>query len=155
MKKLFLAITLIIATFSAKAQSDVVNGRVITHSTATKTMVWSEVDQKNIFFDQQERHPDDNLIETSINTRTATGKITITSIETGDVYNFNIFDYEVRPEQITPDGTKYDTFIIDCIEVNTGAKARIVFMSYQDSSFRMVTVFMAEDQLAVYMDTER
>lgn len=154
MKKLLLVIGLVASAFSLSAQNDV-NGRIITHSTATQTMVWSESDQKNIYFDKQERHPEDNLVEISLDSKTASGKVVITNINDGDAFTFIIYDYEFRPDQKTPEGVLFNSFLIDCVESSTGTKARMVWLSYQNAEFRMISVFMPSEQLAVHMDTDR
>lgn len=154
MKKMLLAIAMMVASFTVKAQSTV-NGRVITHSTSTQTMVWSESENRNIYFDQRERYLEDNLVEISLNSQTASGKVVVTNINDGDAFAFNIYDYEFRPNQFTDEGDAYDTFVIDCIEANTGTKARIVWLSYQSTGIKVISVFMPTEQLVVHMDTER
>ena len=96
MKKLFLVIALIATTFAAMAQSEIVSGRIIAHSTSTQTMVWSQSDQKTITVPDRERFQEDNLIELNLNTQNSSGKCTITNIADGAVYSFNIYDYEMR-----------------------------------------------------------
>jgi len=155
MKKLFLVIALIATTFAAMAQSEIVSGRIIAHSTSTQTMVWSQSDQKTITVPDRERFQEDNLIELNLNTQNSSGKCTITNIADGAVYSFNIYDYELHPDQISDSGLIYDTLVLNCIESSTSNKVRIIYLSYKDSSFRLVSVFMPSENLIVHMDTER
>jgi len=145
---------MIAATFTVKGQSNQIIGRIITHSTSTQTMVWSESDQKHVYFTDRERYLEDNLIEINLDSRQASGKIKITNIGDGEVYTFNIYNYEFRPDQ-HGEGLIYDSMVIDCIEASSGTKAKIIYLSYQDSSFRAVSVFMPSEQMVVHMDTEK
>ena len=117
---------------------------MITDHTSTQDMVWSEVENKHMFFSKVERYEEYNLIESNVN-QAGTGKITITDVKTKVTYTWTV--HEVSYDK-NAEGTEFVR--CECIEVQTGDQCTIIFSKFGDN--RMVSIMMPYSQLAVFMD---
>jgi hypothetical protein len=138
-KKLILATFVCVSSVTSFAQA---SGRIITHHTTVNSMVWSEVEDKYMYFPKAARHVEHNLIESNIN-NTGSGKILITNVESEDHYDFMVHeaDYSQAAEGIVR---------LECIEVATSTRCTILIQAREGG--RMVTVFMPDEQLVVFYD---
>lgn len=116
----------------------------LTDHVKTERMVWSESDNEYLFFDLEERHIDKCFWVFTFN-KNRTGDIKMTNAESGDVYTFKIYNWEIRKNN---DGREY--IWIDVIQSNDSQKLTIIFTSYDTG--KMISVFMPDDKLAVFFD---
>ena len=131
---------LFVLGLNASAQID---GRIITNHVSTDDMVWSDLEDKFMFFRREERHIQYALIETKLN-KEMTGRVTITLVESESVYTFTVYDYSIRQPEVG------EMMFLECIEISTGDKCTIIF--HQIDNTRVISVMMPGANLAVYFD---
>ena len=107
-------------------------------------MVWSNVDNKNLFFDLKDRYYDVNVWELNFNDNRS-GTIKITNTKTDEVYAFNIYNWEIR----TDDNGK-DYIWVDVLQISDSQRCTILITSYD--SGKMISVFMPESQMCMFFD---
>ena len=145
MKK-FLLTLLVVLGLNVNAQDQ---GRVITHFTRVQSMNWSELDGKYIFIDQVARHPAQSIIETNFDFNKVSGRITLTTLESEDVYVFSIYDYNLKKA----DGNgSFDILRFECVENSTGEKCTIMFMK-DEYGYSTIAIMMPNSNLAVWYDS--
>lgn len=148
MKKLLFGLLVTLTTLSAYGQKPAQEPSVlITRHTSTNQMVWSDLDNKWMFFDKDERRPEANVWLTYFNDN-GTGYIKMFNVASGDFYEMNIYNYEMGTNQ--QGGRKLE---IDAIQVTDGQKITIIVNEYEEG-IKMVSVFLPEDGLAIFFDTE-
>jgi hypothetical protein len=139
MKKVLLALFACL-TFNAFAQ---VHGRIITDHVAVQDMVWSESDQKLMFFDKVERHTEFTLIETDLNSELA-GKLKITAVSDRATYDFMVYAASF------PETDMGSMMRLECMEVSSGNKCTILIHKFEDR--HMVSVMLPSSRIAIFFD---
>ena len=148
MKKLILGLFVTLTALSAYGQRPAEEPSIlITRHTSTQRMVWSDVDDEYMFFDLKDRYRDINIWLSYFNDN-GTGYIKMIREYNNEFIELNIYDYEMKEDA---EGTYLK---IQAIQAKDGQKVTVIVQDYGDG-FKMVTVFMPDDQLAIYFDTER
>jgi hypothetical protein len=142
MKKVLLGLMLTFAVLTANAQSQ--SGTTIMKRTSSQRMVWSDVDDKWLFFPLRERHYEASVWETLLNDN-GTGSIRITNVDSEITYGINIYKWEMRTND---DGQQY--IWIEGIQISDSQRLQVIMNSY--SNGKMYTVFMPDSQLAIFFD---
>ena len=141
MKRILLTFLLAVISLTAYSQN---NKTIITKFTSIQRMVWSNVDNKNLFFDLKDRYYDVNVWELNFNDNRS-GTIKITNTKTDEVYAFNIYNWEIR----TDDNGK-DYIWVDVLQISDSQRCTILITSYD--SGKMISVFMPESQMCMFFD---
>ena len=135
MKKLFFLFVLL---FSLKSFSQT-NTSVSTYNVATSDMVWSDMDEKYLFFPVDERHFAKFVWNFTFNDN-YTGAIKSSHIGRTENtnYGFNIYKWEIRNNN---DGSEY--IWVDAIQVSDSQKVTFIINknSYGEN---MISLFMPE-----------
>lgn len=148
MKRLILGLLVTLTTLSAYGQKPAKEPSVlITRNTFTQRMVWSDVDDEYMFFDLKDRYRDINIWLSYFNDN-GTGYIKMIREYNNEFIELNIYEYEIKEDE---NGTYLK---IKAIQSKDGQKVTVIIQDYGDG-FKMVTVFMPDDQLAIYFNTER
>ena len=120
---------------------------LITRFTSSDRMVWSEVENKYMFFDLNEREYDPCVWLSYFNDN-GTGKIKMINVNNGETYQFSIYDYQMGEND---NGIYLE---IDAIQITDSQKVTIIVNEYENG-FKMVSVFLPDDNLAIFFDTEQ
>ena len=148
MKKLLFGLLVTLTTLSAYGQKPAQEPSVlITRHTSTQKMVWSDLDEKWMFFDKDERRPETHVWLTYFNDN-GTGYIKMYNISDGEFYEMNIYNYELGENKYG--GRSLD---IDAVQITDGQKITIIVNEYEDKTNKMVTIFLPSDGLAIFFDT--
>lgn len=143
MKKLLLLLFGLLS-FTTLAQSQY---EITTYYSASSKMVWSDVDNKYLFFNLDERHLARFEWEFILNDN-HTGRVSAVHISRNDRdnYNFNIYNYEIRENK---DGREY--LWIDAIQISDSQKVTFIVdrNSYGEN---MISIFMPESDLQIVFD---
>lgn len=107
-------------------------------------MNWSELDQKFLFFETVPRGRSNWRWIFDIDV-SKVGSIQAEDLSESDWYKFNVYDWE----NINIEGAT--AVIFKTIQQNGGEKCEIIVSKYPSGN-QMITVFIAEDNLAVYFD---
>ena len=148
MKRLLFGLLVSLTTLSAYGQKpDKEPSVLITRNTSTQRMVWSDVDDEYMFFDLKDRYRDINIWLSYFNDN-GTGYIKMIREYNNEFIELNVYNYEIKEDA---EGTYLK---VQAIQSKDGQKVTLIIQDYGDG-FKMVTVFMPDDQLAIYFDTER
>ena len=148
MKRLILGLFVTLTALSAYGQKpDELPSVLITRHTSTQRMVWSDVDDEYMFFDLKDRYRDINVWLSYFNDN-GTGYIQMIREYNNEFIELNVYNYEIKEDV---EGTYLK---VQAIQSKDGQKITVIVQDYGDG-FKMVTVFMPDDQLAIYFDTER
>ena len=148
MKRLLFGLLVALTTLSAYGQKPLTEPSVlITRNTSTQRMVWSDVDDEFMFFDLKDRYRDINVWLSYFN-ENGTGYIKMIREYNNEFIELNIYNYEMKEDE---EGTYLK---VQAIQAKDGQKVTLIIQDYGDG-FKMLTVFMPDDQLAIYFDTER
>ena len=148
MKRLILGLFVTLTALSAYGQKpDELPSVLITRNTSTQRMVWSDVDDEYMFFDLKDRYRDINIWLSYFNDN-GTGYIKMIREYNNEFIELNIYNYEMKEDE---EGTYLK---VQAIQAKDGQKVTLIIQDYGDG-FKMLTVFMPDDQLAIYFDTER
>lgn len=111
-------------------------------------MVWSNTDNKHLFFDLDERAPE-NCVWLSYFNDNGTGYIKMIKVSNSVVYDFNIYDYVMKEDE----NGQY--LRIEAIQTSNGEKVTILVNTYEDDGgWKMVSIFLPESDLALFFDTK-
>ena len=148
MKRLILGLFVTLTALSAYGQKpDELPSVLITRNTSTQRMVWSDVDDEYMFFDLKDRYRDINVWLSYFNDN-GTGYIQMIREYNNEFIELNVYNYEIKED------AKGTYLKVQAIQSKDGQKVTLIIQDYGDG-FKMVTVFMPDDQLAIYFDTER
>ena len=100
-----------------------------------------------MFFDLNEREYDPCVWLSYFNDN-GTGKIKMINVNNGETYQFSIYDYQMGEND---NGIYLE---IDAIQITDSQKVTIIVNEYENG-FKMVSVFLPDDNLAVFFDTEQ
>lgn len=143
MKKILLGLLVVLTTLGAYGQNNSHN--LITHSSSSQTMVWSDTEKEYMFFDLEKSHPD-YCSWMIIYNDNHTGSVKMTNIASDVVYNIIIYNYE-----ILQDDEGMDYIWMDCIQQHNSQKLTITLNSYTNGKF--ISVFMPDSQLALFFSS--
>ena len=141
MKKALLTILLAVSSLTAYSQS---GGTIITKFTSIQRMIWSDIDDKHLFFDLEKRYSDINVWQMNFN-ENHSGVIKMTSSKTDEVYAFNIYNWEIRTNNYGE-----DYIWVDVLQVSDSQRCTILINSYDEG--KMISIFMPESQLCMFFD---
>lgn len=100
-----------------------------------------------MFFDLNEREYDPCVWLSYFNDN-GTGKIKMINVNNGETYQFSIYDYQMGENDNGP------YLEIDAIQTTDSQKVTILVNEYSNG-FKMVSVFLPDDKLVVFFDTEQ
>lgn len=140
MKRLLLLFFVLIS-FTSYGQ---LSGTILTTSRTINSMNWSELDQKFLFFETVPRGRSNWRWIFDIDP-SKVGNIQAEDLGENDWYKFNVYDWE----NINVEGAT--AVIFRTIQQNGGQKCEIIVAKYPSGN-QMISVFIAEDKLAVYFD---
>ena len=149
MKKFLLGLLFVLTTAFAYGQKPTNEPSVlITRHLSSNRMVWSNTDNKHLFFDLDERAPE-NCVWLSYFNDNGTGYIKMIKVSNSVVYDFNIYDYVMKED----DNGQY--LRIEAIQTSNGEKVTILVNTYEDDGgWKMVSIFLPESDLALFFDTK-
>ena len=139
MKKILFALSMLVSV----ALFGQVDGRIITHHTTVNDLVWSDVEDKWMFFEKTPRNPEYMLIETRLNSQ-LTGKITFTAVETNTSYVFTVYETKFG------DPAEGEMMVLECIEQSSGNKCSVLI--HKIGNEHMVSIMLPASSLAVFFD---
>ena len=140
MKKLFL-LFFVLLTFVSYGQ---LSGTILTTSRSISSMNWSNLDDKFIFIETVPRTRENWRWIFDIND-SKVGTIKAEDLNKNEWFQFNVYDWEL----INIEGA--NAVIIKSIQEKGGQKVEIIVAKYSSGN-QMLTVFINEDELAVYFD---
>ena len=143
MKKFFFIFLFLISFISFGQTTNVVK----TFNTSSSKMVWSDIDEKYLFFDLDERHY--SIFEWTISlNQNNTGYIQAIHIErTGDTkYAFNVHNWEIKQND------RGENYIwIDSIQVSDSQKVTLL-INKNHYNEQLLSLFMPESNIMFIFD---
>lgn len=147
MKKILFGLLVALTTLSAYGQNSVKDVNVlVTHNLSTQRMVWSDSQNEYMFFDLAERYTEHNVFLSDFN-NDGSGYIKLIRVESSDVYEFTVYNYETRSND------KGDYIWIDAIQIVDSQKVTFIIQELGEKN-KMLTLFMPESKLVIYFDDE-
>lgn len=143
MKKLFFIFTLLFSIVSFGQTTNTVK----TFNMSSSRMVWSETDDKFLFFDLDERHYSIFQWTITLNENN-TGVISATHIGRDEYtkYNFNIYDWQIKQND------RGENYIwIDAIQVSDSQKVTLLINKNQYNE-QLFSLFMPESKIMFIFD---
>jgi hypothetical protein len=140
MKKLFLLFFVLISFVSFGQLS----GTILTTARTINSMNWSELDKKFIFFETVPRGRSNWRWIFDVD-QSKIGNIQAEDLNDNEWFKFNVYDWE----NINMEGAT--AVIFKTIQQNGGQKVEIIVAKYPSGN-QMISVFINEDDLAVYFD---
>lgn len=142
MKKFYLSFVFLLISFISTAQNSY---NIITDKVRIDHMIWSDTDDKFLFFPKTERHFSKVIWEFTLN-ENSTGIAKVTELEDGDKYAFNIYNWEVKQDE-----HNRDYVWMDAIQTSNSEKVTIMVNS-NDLKQQMISVFLPDSKVCIFFD---
>lgn len=139
MKKILtLALSALTLTLSAQ-----VTGRIITDHVKVDDLVWSDLEKEWMFFENTERYPEFNMIETDLKSDLS-GKLRVTNIQDRQIYDFLVIESNFEESEYG------EMMVMECMEVSSGDKCTIIV--HKIGNEHMISLMLPGSRMAIFFD---